>query len=89
MFVDPIGPGETRSSDIFSPGTAAPDCEDVGLENVSSLVDVHAKSKNAISKTRAAVSAACLITNPNLFAGHLRCNQPQETQVTKCAYNLN
>jgi hypothetical protein len=32
---------------------------------------VQATSKEAISKTRRPVSAACLITDPNLCAGHL------------------
>jgi hypothetical protein len=71
-LLDPIGPGAYRpSSDIFSPGTAAPDCEDDGLESVS---DVQAASKKAISKTRMPVGTTRLITNPNVCAGHLRCN---------------
>lgn len=53
------------------------------------MVDVQATSKKAISKTRTAVGAACLITDANLCAGHLRCNQPQEKAVTGCAYSLN
>jgi hypothetical protein len=36
-------------------------------------------SKNVIIKTRTAANVVCLITDPNLCAGHLRCNQPQET----------
>src|SRR5512132_912748 len=74
---------------MFSPGTAAADCEDDGLEIVSSVVDVQATSKKAISKTRTAVGAACLITDANLCAGHLRCNQPREKAVTDSAYSLN
>lgn len=53
------------------------------------MVDVQATSKKAISKTRTAVGAACLITDANLCAGHLRCNQPQEKAVTDRAYSLN
>jgi hypothetical protein len=67
-----MGPGEYRSSsDIFSPGTVAPDSEDDGPESVSLVTEVQAPSKNAISKTRTLVSAACLITDPNLFARYL------------------
>ena len=40
---------------------------------------MQATSKNVISETRTPISAACLITDPNLCAGHLRCNQPRET----------
>ena len=53
------------------------------------MVDVQATSKKAISKTRTAVDAACLITHANLCAGHLRCNQPREKAVTDRAYSLN
>ena len=64
------------------------DCEDDGLEIVSSVIDVQATSKEAISKTRTPVSAACLITDPNLCAGDLRCNQLQETAITERIYSL-
>ena len=50
---------------------------------------MQAASKNAISKTRTPVVATCLITDPNLCAGHLRCNQPQGTAVTDRPYSLN
>jgi hypothetical protein len=46
-------------------------------------------SKNEIIKTRTAANALCLITDPNLCAGHVRCNQPQETGITEWAYCLN
>ena len=73
-----MGPGAKRSSpDIFSPGTAAPDCEGDGSENVSPVDDVQAGSKNAISKTRTPVVATCLITDRNLCARLIWCNQPQ------------
>ena len=50
---------------------------------------MQATSNKAISKTRTPVGAACLITDANLCAGHLRCNQPQEKAVTDRAYSLN
>jgi hypothetical protein len=53
------------------------------------VVDVQATSKKAISKTRTAVGTACLITDANLCAGHLRCNQRQEKPPTDRAYSLN
>jgi hypothetical protein len=49
---------------------------------VSLVGDVQEASKNAISKTRTPTSAACLITEANLCAGHLRCNQLRKTAVT-------
>jgi hypothetical protein len=59
------------------------------VETVSSLGDVQAASKNAISKTRTPVSTACLITDRNLCAGHVRCNQRQGTLATDSPYSLN
>jgi len=56
---------------------------------VSLVGDAQAASKKAISKTKMPVSADCLITAPNLSAGHFRCNQRQETAVTEAAYSLN
>ena len=50
-----------------------------------SLVDeAQAVSKMEISKIRMPVNPACLITEANLCAGHLRCNQPRKTAVTDC-----
>jgi hypothetical protein len=73
-LLDPIGPGLKRSSsDIFSPGTAAADCEDDGLEIVSLVVQ--AARKNAINKTRTAVSAARLITDAEPIHALFGCNQ--------------
>ena len=51
--------------------------------------DAQAASKKAISKTRMPVSPACLITEANLCAGHLRCNQPRKTAVTDCTDSRN
>ena len=53
------------------------------------MVAVQATSKKAISKTKMAVGAACLITDANLCAGHLRCNQLQQPAVTERGYSLN
>ena len=79
-LVDPIAPGETRpSSPIFSPGTSGLlllFSEIDGLDKgVSSVSDAQAMSKNDISRTRTPVSAASLITEPNLCAGRLRCKE--------------
>jgi len=78
--VDPIAPGETRpSSPIFSPGTSGLlllFSEIDGLDKrVSSVSDAQAMSKNDISRTTTPVSAASLITEPNLCAGRLRCKE--------------
>ena len=40
-------------------------------------------SKNAMNKTRTPISAVCLITDPNLCAAHLRCNQPQRQWIQR------
>ena len=71
-LLDPIGPGAYRSSsDIFSPGTAAADCEDDGPDIVSLVGDVQAPSKNAISKIGTPVNATRLITGPKAMCGAL------------------
>jgi len=52
------------------------DCDVDGLDkSVSSVSDAQAMSKNDISRTRTPVSAASLITEPNLCAGRLRCKE--------------
>ena len=48
-----------------------------------------AANKKAISKTRVPVSEGCLITDANLCAGDLRCNQPRKTAVIGRRYSLN
>ena len=62
---------------------------DDGLESVSLVGDAQAASKKAISKTKMPVNAACFITDANLCAGHLRCNQPRKTAVTERRYSPN
>src|SRR5262249_37853249 len=84
-----MGPGVTRSSDIFSPGTSPPDCADDGLPSVSLVGDAHETRKKEMSKTTALRSAVCLITDANLGAGHLRCNQQRNTAVTECRHGPN
>ena len=49
---------------------------------MSLAVDAQPISKNAMNKTRMPISAVCLITEHNLCAAHLRCNQPQGIPVT-------
>ena len=52
------------------------------------LDDVQAASKNAISKTRTPVNAACLITARTYVRDISDANQPQKTAVTDRAYSL-
>ena len=56
------------------------DCDIDGLDkSVSSVSDAQAMSKNDISRTRTPVSAASLITEPNLCASRLRWKEATAT----------